>query len=96
MAMQMRNRAPAYRGPVLHFDALRLLALREGDRIEVCFATENEKYMPIRAPAHVHSAHAAFCCWGESFILPPACSANWLDGPLFGVLLYVFGEYFLT
>ena len=28
----MRDRAPAYRDPALHFDALRLVALREGDR----------------------------------------------------------------
>ena len=29
----MSDIAPAYRGPVLHFDALGLVALREGDRI---------------------------------------------------------------
>jgi hypothetical protein len=28
----MSDRAPAYRDPVLHFDALRLVALREGGR----------------------------------------------------------------
>ena len=61
----MSDRAPAYRDPVLHFDALRLVALREGDRTEETFATENERGMPIRAPAHVHSAHTALCCWSK-------------------------------
>ena len=60
----MSDRAPAYRGPVLHFDALRLAALREGDRIEGALATENEK-IRILAPAHVHSAHAALFCWSK-------------------------------
>ena len=55
----MSDRAPACRDPVLHFDALRLFALREGGRIEEILATENEGEMLIRAPAHVHSAHAA-------------------------------------
>ena len=32
--MEVGGRAPTYRGPVLHFDALRLVALREGDRIK--------------------------------------------------------------
>ena len=43
--METRDRAPAYRDPVLHFDALRLVALREGDRIEETLATENEREM---------------------------------------------------
>ena len=38
----MSGRAPAYRDPALHFDALRLAALREGDGIEVALATESE------------------------------------------------------
>ena len=38
----MSGRAPAYRDPALHFDALRLVALREGDMIEKTLATENE------------------------------------------------------
>ena len=38
----MSDRAPAYRDPALHFDALRLVALRERDRIEKTLATENE------------------------------------------------------
>ena len=61
----MSDRAPAYRGPVLHFDALRLVALREGSRIEEPIATGHESEMLIRAPAHVHPAHAARCCWGK-------------------------------
>ena len=42
MGVEMNGRAPAYRGPVLHFDAPRLAALREGGRIEETLATENE------------------------------------------------------
>ena len=90
----MSGRAPAYRDPLLHFDALRLVALREGDRIEEILATENEREMLIRAPAHVHSALSL----RSSSLLEkagsplPARSADWLDGPCFGVLLYVFGE----
>ena len=38
----MGDRAPAYRGPVFHFDALRPVALREGGRILEAFATEDE------------------------------------------------------
>jgi hypothetical protein len=42
------------------------VALREGDRIEETLATENEGKVLIRAraPAHVHSAHAAFFAAG--------------------------------
>ena len=39
----MSDRAPAYRDPVLHFDALRLVELREGGSIEETLATENER-----------------------------------------------------
>ena len=45
----------------MRFDALRLVALREGDRLEEPLATENERGVLIRAPAHVHPAHAALC-----------------------------------
>ena len=38
----MSDRAPAYRDPLLHFDALRLVALCEGDWIKDAPATENE------------------------------------------------------
>ena len=38
----MSDRAPAYRDLVLHFDALRLVALREGGRIEETPGKENE------------------------------------------------------
>ena len=38
----MSDGAPAYRNHVLHFDAPRLVALREGGRIEEALATENE------------------------------------------------------
>ena len=58
----MSGTAPAYRDPVLNFDALRLVALREEDRIEETLATKNKREMLTRAPAHVHSAHAALFC----------------------------------
>ena len=40
--MKMGDRAPVNRDPVLHFDALRLVALREGDKTEEILAKENE------------------------------------------------------
>ena len=55
--MEMSFRAPTYRDPALHFGALRLIALHEGCRLEETLATENEREVLIRAPAHVHSAH---------------------------------------
>ena len=58
----MSGRAPAYRGPVLHFDALRLAALLERGRILKAPATENEELVPVLAPAHVHPAPAPCCC----------------------------------
>ena len=58
----MSDRAPAYRNHAIHFDALRLVALREGGRTEETHATENEREMLIRAPAHVHLAREALCC----------------------------------
>ena len=51
--MKVSDRAPAYRGPLLPFDALRLVALREGGRAEETLATENERNMLMHAPAHV-------------------------------------------
>ena len=41
--VKMSNRAPAYRDHVSHFDALRLVALRGGDRIGATLTTENER-----------------------------------------------------
>ena len=51
----MSDRALAYRDPVLRFDALHLVALHEGGRIEEILATENEREILMHAPAHVHS-----------------------------------------
>ena len=76
----MRDKAPAYRDPALHFDALRLAALHGAGRIEEALETENEREILIRAPAHVHSAHAALCCWSTAHIPLPARSAKSLDG----------------
>ena len=44
----MRGKAPAYRDPAVHFDALRLVTLREAGRIEETHATENEREMLMR------------------------------------------------
>ena len=63
--VKMSDRAPTYHDPVIHFDALRFVALREGDTNEETLATENERAMPIRAPAHIHSAYTALRCWGK-------------------------------
>ena len=57
--MKTGDRALAYQDPILHFDALHLVALRERDGIEETLATENDREVRIRAPAHMHSAHAA-------------------------------------
>ena len=46
----MRGRLPTYRDPALHFDALRLVALRERGRTEGTLATENERGKCL----HVH------------------------------------------
>ena len=49
------DRAPAYRDPALHFDALRLVALREGDRIEEALEMDNERkflYAHLRTYTH--------------------------------------------
>ena len=53
--------------PTLHYGALppialRPVALREVYRTEEILATENEREMLMRAPTHVHPAHAALCC----------------------------------
>ena len=76
----MRDRGPACRDPVLSFDALSLVVLREGGRTEETLATENRK-----------SAHTRTCALAlspcSSLLLEKACSphparsANWLDGP---------------
>jgi len=60
----MRNRSPVYRDPVLHFDALRLIALREGGKMEGAFPTENAREVLIRAPFQLHSARTALCWAG--------------------------------
>ena len=44
----MKDRSPAYRQPVLHFDTLRLVALREGDGIEETLGTDNERKMMVQ------------------------------------------------
>ena len=77
----MSNGAPAYRDLVLNSDALRLVALREGGRTGETLATENGGNVLIRAPAHVHSAHAAPSCWRKlASPLPttnPHCELAW-------------------
>jgi hypothetical protein len=45
IGLEMSDRAPVYRGYVLHFDALRFVALLEGGRIEETLATEN-RWLP--------------------------------------------------
>ena len=54
----MSDRAPAYRDPALHFDALRLVALREGGRIEETLATGNERGKCIHAHLRAYTQPA--------------------------------------
>ena len=75
----------------LHFDALRLVALREGDGVEEALATENERkrlYAHLRTytqPTQLFAAGTQLVAHSQ-----PACElASW---PLLGVLLSVFGE----
>ena len=64
----MSGRVPAYRGPALRFDALRLaVVLREGGRIEENPATENEKnaYIYLRTGLMAPSwPRPALCIYG--------------------------------
>ena len=77
----MSNRAPAYRDPVLHFEALRLAVLREGGRIKQPLATENERkclYAHLRTCHHPPRSSLQL---GQAWSLLPAHSSNWLDDP---------------
>ena len=55
----MSDRAPTYRDHVLNFDALRLVALREGGRIEETPATENEENTCTRTCARTLSPRSS-------------------------------------
>ena len=87
----MSDRAPAYRDPVLHFDALRLVALRGGGMIEEALATENEGEMLFTRTCACALSLRSSLLLEQACSLNPARSANWLGGLCFGVLLYVFG-----
>ena len=51
----MRDRAPAYRGPVLHFDTLYLVTLRGGGRIDETLATENAGGVLVTPPEETNT-----------------------------------------
>ena len=70
----MSDRAPAHRDPSLHFDALRLVALLEGEIIENTSATERTKEKCLRE-------HRRTYALPKSFSPLQARSVNWLDGP---------------
>ena len=77
----MRGRVAAYPDPVLHFDALRPAALREGGGIKEALATENErKIVNTRTCARTLSPRS-FLLLGKASSPLPARSANWLGGP---------------
>ena len=88
----MSDRAPAYRDSVSHFDALCLVALHEGGRIEECLATGNEREMLMRrACACKLSPRSPLLL--ENSLQPtpsPLCELAWRY--LLSALLYVFGE----
>ena len=92
----MSDIAPAYRDPLLHFDALRHVARPEGGRTEETFAANSEKENAYtRTCAYTLSPRSSLLL--ETACCPlPARSANWIDGPCFGALLYVFEEKFLA
>ena len=73
----MSDRAPAYRDPALHFDALRLVALSEGDRIDY---RERERNAYARTCSRTLSPRSSLL-QGQAYSPLPARSANWLDGP---------------
>ena len=89
--IKMSDRAPAYRGPVLHFDALRLVALRERDGTEETFATESEGGC-LLAHLRTYAQPAQLFAAGASFQPTPSPLCELACWPLLGVLLYVFGE----
>ena len=72
---------------VLHFDALRLVALCEGDRIKETFATGNERkclnahLRTCTQPTQLFAAEAQLAAHSQPEL------AWW---PLLGVLVYVF------
>ena len=92
----MSGRAAAYRDPALHFDTLRLAALREGGRIQKTLSTGNKREVLKCAPAHEHSAHAALCCWSKLIAHSQPALRTGMMAPCFGVLLCVLGEQFLA
>ena len=60
----------------MHFDALRLIALRKGGRIEEALATENAR----KIFAETLTPRSSLLL-GQAFSALPFRSANWLDGP---------------
>ena len=58
-------------------------------------ATENEGKC-IHAHLRTYNQPTQLLAAGETCSPLPARSANWLDGLCFGVLLYEFGDLFLT
>ena len=89
----MSDRAPTYRDPALHFDALRLVALREGDRIEETLATENKRekcfYAHLRAytqPTQLFAAGAPLAAHSQSALRTGLMAPAWCPA------LDVYGE----
>ena len=66
----MSDRAPIYRDPVLHFDALRLVALREGGSIKETLATENEGKF-LYAHLRTYTQPAQLFAAGEQHLAHP-------------------------
>ena len=67
----MSDRSLAYRDPALHFDALRLVALREGGRTGEALATENERKSSY-AHLRTYTQPTQLCAAGGSYQPTPS------------------------
>ena len=95
MGVEIRDRAPAYRDPVLHSDALRLVVLREGGMIEETLATENErKCIYAQLSTYIQSTHLPAAGTHLSAHSQPVLRTRLIA--LLSALLFVFREKFLT
>ena len=70
----------SYRDPVLYSHAPRLIVLYGEIGTRKPQQRRMRKGCLCAAPAHVHSAHAASCCWSTACSPHPARPADWPHG----------------